>query len=129
MMNIIDYKIMEAKSATNLGHMVSDELKKGWQPRGNMLTTNDVPQKFLQVLVKREKEMEIMDDRTNIGLFRLKNNLLDQVIKQMEVSLKRTVSKDEAIIFLDENLDLLARIVGCDDVDTSDRHRIKDLLE
>ena len=52
MKNITDYKIMEAKSATNLSHMVHDELKKGWQPRGNMLMTNDAPQKLLQVLVK-----------------------------------------------------------------------------
>ncbi len=49
---ISDYKVVEARSASDLGIMVRDELKIGWQPRGYMLITNDIPQKYIQVLVK-----------------------------------------------------------------------------
>ncbi len=49
---VSDYKVVEAQSATNLGRMIRDELKNGWQLQGNMLLTNDIPQKYIQVLVR-----------------------------------------------------------------------------
>ena len=64
-----------------------------------------------------------------IGNFKLRKELLVQVINHLKTAFERDVTEDEAIRFLVDNTDILSSIVGYDEVDTDDRHRIWDACD
>lgn len=67
-----------------------------------------------------------MEER-RIGRFFLREKLFQQVKNCLEIETGRPVSDEEAEGFLGRNAPLLGSIVGYDEVDTEDRHRIWEL--
>jgi hypothetical protein len=73
--------------------------------------------------------MTAQNNLIEVGNFKLKVSLLEQVVEHMETALERTVKNDEVFKFLSDNQNILASIVGYDEVDTTDRHKIWDAID